>query len=149
MSDSRAVMETRDKIRRWLTDKLHGVEIDSEGNLDFRHGSARIRVTVEDLPGDDDDTVVEVVSPVLFDVPKTPELLEWVARSMSKYRFGTFFIVDSDDGNLNLLYRITLLGTYLDLPEFEAAYLFVAITADELDNELQEKFGGERFYEDD
>lgn len=150
MSDSGAVTETREKIQRWVADDLGGIEVNRDGGMTFRAGSSRVWIKVHPLGEDGEETAVEIYSFVLTGVSPSAEFYEWVARSMTTYRFGTFFVIDSseDDGTVDLLFRTTLLGTYIDPPELEVAYQSVAFTADKADDELQERFGGERFHED-
>jgi hypothetical protein len=151
MTESVAILETREKIRKWLTEELGPVETLPDGSLSFRWGSAQVFIDVETLSDElEDETVVRVVAPLLFNVPPSPELYEWVARAMNNYRFGAFVVVDDEEapGNLRLLHTVALLGTKIDLEEFKMAWIASASTADDVDDELQAKFGGEKFYDD-
>lgn len=152
MGDSPAqealVSTVTEKVNRWLAEFVGGYQVDKSGRSSFRFGSARIFVGVE--PWADENCLVRVGTAVLMDVPKSPELNEWIAYNTGNYIFGTISLSeDSDDtSNANVLIDHVVLGDYIDLEEFRSAVGAVATTADELDTELKAKFGGNTFHED-
>ena len=88
-------------------------------------------------------------SPILSDVPRTQELLEWTARSMADYRFGAFYFIDSRDAPDvgSLCFQYCVLGESLVQQNFRSYYSTIGGFVDDLDDELQAKFGGKRFHE--
>lgn len=92
-------------------------------------------------------SLVHVSSPILWGVDPSPELFEWIARQGSQYYFGRVAAFDdsANPGKIFLAMLHTLLGDYLDEEELKAATWGVLMTADELDDELQQKFGGKRW----
>lgn len=88
--------------------------------------------------------VVTITSPLLRNVPVTPALNAWVAAEGWRFLFGHVTLeCTGETGDLNFQHR--LLATRLDAEELDAAVVAVVGTADRLDDELQSRFGGERF----
>lgn len=139
-----SVGTVKEKVQRYLTELIGRVELDGEGRLSFQYGSARVFVEVE--PIGDDNTAVAITAPLIFNARRSPELFHYVATSGS-YRFGHLAAYEAD-GGVQILYRHTLLGDYLDPDELNWAVSAMAQTADEVDTELQRRFGGELFHTD-
>ena len=92
---------------------------------------------------DGDWTYVNFYSFVLLDVPITDEFLRYVAGTYMT--FGSFVVVFSESGDRgNLIFDHTILGNYLDSEELNVALGAVFWTADEIDDDLQQRFGGQR-----
>lgn len=136
------VDETKLKVQAHLT-KLGSPTLDSDGDLSLRHGSTQVFVRV--LPFGDDHSIVTVFAPVLLNVPLTPELFEYVATE-GGYRFGSLIVVRKDDGLGRVQMSHTLLGTFLDPDELIVAVSLLANTANDLDDEMQKRFGGDLFH---
>lgn len=143
MADVAAV---KDKVQAYLTSQ-GPVQIDSEGRYGVEMGSARVYVEVEEHPNGE-VVVVKVVAPFLFDVPITPDLYEYFALHADDWFFGSLGVWPNDEGTTALLVlRHTLLGDFLDKDELLYAVYGVGGVADDLDDELQQKFGGTRAIE--
>lgn len=140
-----AVRETQEKFQRYLTDFLTNVSVDKDGDYHFRHDSVEVFTVVRQWG--DDETVVHITAPVLFGVQGSPELFEHIARHADDYNFGHLALRERD-GLFDIHFTHTLLGDFLDPLEVRAAASGVAVIANELDDELQGAFGGERFHED-
>jgi len=134
----------KEKVRRYLTDIFGTVQIDRDGDFTFRQGSARVFLRVEELG--DDKTVVAIWAPTNNDVPPKPELFRYIATH-NAYRFGSLLAVERGD-KVNVVFKHTLLGDTLDPDELMIAAALVAGTADKVDTEIKEKFGGRIFHED-
>ncbi|HUG86147.1 MAG TPA: hypothetical protein VMM13_16405 [Euzebya sp.] len=138
------MLVAKDKVQRYLSELVR-FEVDSQGRYTFRHGSSRCFIYIEDFG--DEDTLVRVDIPLLFKVTPTAELYRAVATN--SYKFGTLSVSDPDDsGTVTVMYRHTLLGTYLDPEELKLAVALMAKTADDVDTEYLKRFGGEMFHED-
>lgn len=144
MSTSPNVLAVKDKVQRWLNDAVGTITIDPDGDFTFRFGSTQIFIRVIDQ---EDRVLVFLQMPLLFEVPLTPELYKYVATE-NTYFFGKL-AVSERDGVGSLLFLHTLLGDYLDAEELHAAIRGMVNTGDELDNELQARFGGTVFHDDD
>ena len=137
------------KVQRILTGPM-GLRIQLQGNtisVSFTDVSTRVNVGVVDWGTNKDgdpSSLVQVTCPILWEVDPTPALFEFIARQ--SYYFGHVTAHDdsSAPGKLFLLMSHTLLGDYLDEEELSSALYAILGTADKLDDELKEKFGGKR-----
>lgn len=133
------------KVQRILTDRFGTVQIDGDGDYTLRYESARVFVGCSEWG---ENTVVRVFAPVLFGVPPTPELYEYVATEGGNYILGGL-CARPGDGGVTLEFRYTVLGDFLDAEELAQAVMAVIFTANGLDDKLKPRFGGSRFHEDD
>lgn len=145
------VEQTMMKVQRILTGPM-GLRIQLDGNamtVSFSDVSTQVRVQVVDWGTNSDGdprSLVRVAAPILWGVRPSAELYEWVAREGGGYLFGHVVVFDDGEnpGSVFLLMTHTLLGDFLDEEELSAAMWGVLSTADNLDDELQQRFGGKR-----
>jgi hypothetical protein len=148
MSD---VDQTMMKVQRILTGPM-GLRISLQGNsisVTFTDSSTRVNVGIQDYgvnKAGDPSSLVQLSAPILWEVDPSPALYEWIAREGGKYYFGHVTAYDDTtaEGKLFLSMSHTLLGDYLDEEELHWALYAILGTADKLDDELKEKFGGKR-----
>ena len=146
-----SIEQTMMKVQRILTGPMGlRVTLDKDRfRVSFEGSSTALMVRVAELgKGSDGEgrTVVLVESPILFGVTPTPELFEWVARNGGSRWFGHIEVHDiKGSDNINLFFTHTLLGDFLDHPELETAMFGVLQVADEWDDQLQARFGGEKW----
>lgn len=135
-------------VELWLSERFKGVEERDDGRLFVpRFGSTALFVSVKDaLQGS--HVIVVLESPVLVDVPVTRELLEYVGYKSGVYLFGHLALVGHNGvgSTGHLIFRHTLLGESLGKAELILTAGLVAATANRLDDDLQVRFGGRRFY---
>lgn len=139
------------KVQRILTGPM-GLRISMQGNsisVTFAESSTRMNLTFTDWgqnKAGDASTLVGLSSPLLWEVDPSPELFEWIAKNGGRFFFGhvTAYDDSSAPGKLFLVMSHTLLGDYLDEEELHWALYTLLQTADKLDDELKEKFGGKR-----
>ena len=137
------------KVQRILTGPM-GLRVQLQGNtiaVSFTDVSTRINVSVTEWGTNKDgdpSSLVQLSAPILWEVDPSPALFEFIARQ--SYYFGHISAHDdsSAPGKLFLLMSHTLLGDYLDEEELSSAMYAVMGTADKLDDELKQKFGGKR-----
>ena len=137
------------KVQRILTGPM-GLRIQLQGNsisITFTDVSTRVNVSVVDWGTNKDGdpaSLVQLTCPILWEVDPSPALYEFIARQ--SYYFGHVTAHDdtSSPGKLFLMMSHTLLGDYLDEEELSSALYAMLGTADKLDDELKEKFGGKR-----
>ncbi len=92
-------------------------------------------------------TRVQVFAPILRDLPITDELIRYVAmQSNTDFAFGALALAVEGERPL-LSFGYSLLGDTLDDDELEVAVDYVAVTADNLANQLRPRFGGAFFNE--
>ena len=139
------VAGVRSKVQQFLTQNFNDVNIDREGDFSLRNGSARIFVRTRTREGSD-ITWISLDVPLLLEVKETPQVFEHVALHADDYVFGHLSAARTDDG-LMIYLSHALLGDYLDEPELLRAVGAMLGTADDLDDDLKDKFGGKRFHE--
>lgn len=140
---SNQLLAAKERVQRYLTDLLGSIGIDSDGDFNFRHGSAQVFIRVAALG--DDSTFVAVWAPTNVDVPVTPELYKYLADE-NQFRFGHMACYEKD-GAATIVFRHSLLGEFLDPEELRVAVVLVAKTADEIDDQIKAKFGGRTIHE--
>jgi hypothetical protein len=139
------------KVQRILTGPM-GLRISLQGStisVTFTDSSTRVNLSVVDWgtnKAGDPSSLVQLSSPILWEVDPSPGLYEWIAKEGGNYYFGHVAAYDdsSAPGKLFLMMKHTLLGDYLDEEELHWALYSLLGTADKLDDELKEKFGGKR-----
>lgn len=149
------VEQTMMKVQRILTGPLN-LSIQLHGStlsVSFADMSTQVHISVLDWGTNQDGeprTIVRVSAPILRSVDPSADLYEWVAREGSNYIFGHVTMIDDteDPGRLFLLMTHTLLGDYLDQDELASAMWGVLGTADDLDDQLQQRFGGKRWVDE-
>ena len=132
---------TTGKVQKYLTEGLGSVSIDRDGDFRIPYGSTECFVSIRD--GFGDHTIVEAWAIVLSEVRPTAELYHHVAEN--DFTIGNLSVYDADDGTVRLIFSLRLLGDFLDPEELLLAVAMVARTADDLDDELQARFGGRKF----
>jgi hypothetical protein len=134
--------EVRAKVGRILQNKL-GISQAQGDDFFVRHGSTGCRVTFHEMSR---VTLVNLSSPILFDVPLTAALYEEVARRTGKFRFGSICLRE-EEGKGSLFFEGAVVGDTLDEDELMLPLVAIVTTADRLDDELRPRFGGRRLEE--
>ncbi|MFT4200854.1 T3SS (YopN, CesT) and YbjN peptide-binding chaperone 1 [Gordonia sp. (in: high G+C Gram-positive bacteria)] len=136
------------KVQQILAANLQDkVQLTKDGGFTIRNGSSRLFIEVQEWK---DKTLVSLRVPVLFEVPRSPELNEYVAYHSDSFVFGTLALHKAgDDEKTTVSLKHNLLGDFLDEEELMSAVYGLAFVADDVDDELKATFGGLRFHEDD
>jgi hypothetical protein len=131
------VQELRTTIETFLT----------EANIPFRERGDRVSVRrgssavfLRAANWADSHTVVELLSPVLTDIEKTPALLEKLNEINMALYFGKAYWHDK-----SVWIAHNLLGDHVDRDELIAAVGMIGTVADKLDDDLKARFGGTRW----
>jgi hypothetical protein len=147
--------ETLVKVQRLLTGAM-GLRVMLDGDtfqVRFNESSTSVQLRVQDWGVDSEgepQSLVLIWSLILRQVRATQELFEWVARNGGSKWFGHIEVHDGDKaGEVSLVMSHTLLGDFLDEKELGTALFGVLSAADEWDDELQARFGGKRWADDD
>lgn len=140
------VAAARAKVQQYLTQNFSNVNIDADGNYSLRNGSSRVfvRVRTQDHL---DWTAVTMEIPLLNKVKETPAVFEHIAMHADDFIFGHLSVTRGDEG-LIIWFSHSLLGDYLDEAELCRAVGGMLGVADDLDDELQSQFGGDRFHQE-
>ena len=136
------VVKLRGLVEDKLTEMLEGYAVDPRGSYVFNFESAHVFVVPAWLP--DERTVLRVFAITNLDVPVTGQLSGYLLEKNLNFVLGSFAL-DAEKGAV--WFNHNLLGQYLDPDELEATVAAVAQTANELDDEIKDRFGGRLFAE--
>lgn len=137
-----SVNDVKAKVQRILTS--HGtVRLGKEGEFIIVNNSAVLWVEVAEGFGDA-EVIIDFTVPMVSDVPLTSALYEWVATDGQNFRLGSTFVVkDDDDKTGSLFFSYAIIGDDLDESELMTSVFALLYTCDDLDNNLQKRFGGQ------
>jgi hypothetical protein len=150
------LLVVKDKVSRFAREVFNVVQIDDDGDLVIPYESTKIfiRVFEREVSAEMEEfwsenqlsrTAVYVWAPTIFDVKPSNDLYKWVATEGADFFYGHCKVGSfGENGNVQVIFEITLAGDTIDPGELTQALLAVAMTADDLDDELQKKFGGKR-----
>lgn len=139
------LVAVRDKVQRILAARF-AVELTPDNNFTLRHESARLFVRCWEPP-DGQRVIVALEVPLLFNVKPTPEVFKYVALHGDDYIFGHLSARETENGAM-LAFTHSLLGDYLDDEELIQAVIGVLGVGNDIDDQLQAQFGGEKYHED-
>lgn len=131
------VAEVQQRIEDILTGSGYPFTVD-EGRVRVARGSSAVFVRASEWQGR--FVIVEMVCPVLDEVPLSEGLLTKLNTLNEKLYFGKAYW---RDGEVWLAHN--LLGDHLDSDELVASVGMMSVVADRIDDELQKRFGGKRF----
>lgn len=136
------------KVENLLKEALPDVEFIKEGPGDWgaRNESVLVRIVANsvDYP---DRPFVEVVAFVLLGVKDDINIYKYLMTEKS-FIFNKWEVEPGEsNGTINLFLTARVLIDDLDASELGFAIMSTAVIADEIDEELQQKFGGKRCIE--
>jgi hypothetical protein len=135
-----AAAELGDQVRVVVATMLKtspdDLQMDSDGDIGIRAGSAMVFVRVRDNP-----PLVDVLSPVLTEVEPTEQLYVKLSELTNRMPIGRLYCVSD-----TVWASVPVFGR-----DFQATHLMLAVQvmtglADELDDRLHGEFGGKRFF---
>ena len=133
------------KVANLLREALPDVDFVDEGpgNWGARNESVLIRVVVntEDFP---DRPFVDVIAFVLLGVKDDLNLYKYLMTEKSYILNKWEVEAGEENGTINLFLTARVLIDDLDASELGFAIMSTAVIADEIDEEIQKKFGGKR-----
>src|SRR5690606_8573534 len=112
------------------------LQVDSDGDINIRAGSAMVFVRVRNNP-----PLVDVFSPVLTEVEPTEQLYVKLSELTNRMPIGRLYCTDD-----TVWASVPVFGR-----NFQPSHLMLAVQvmtglADELDDRLHGEFGGRRFF---
>jgi hypothetical protein len=141
----RLVAQVREKINRWLPRIVEGHRILGDGTMTCRFDSSTmVSITVD--PFLKERSVIQFRVPLLFDVPRSPELFEWMADSNCSLRPGAIKGIPTlaKDDLVHLFFVYEILGDDVYFEEFSFGIaLATASTLNFKHADIRAKFGGE------
>lgn len=112
--------------------------VDDGKRLRIRRGSTAVFLSAKDWTSG--HTLAEMLCPVLHGVKRSEAVLEELNRLNFALYFGKAYWHEN-----GIWIAHTLLGDHIDPEELVTALGLIATVADKIDEELKEKFGGERW----
>lgn len=141
-------MEFQTEAQKKVYDKVHSILKDEFGktaqaredgpSFVLRNGSAYVQVTVS--PINEQFTTVRAHSWVVTGVENTAELLQYLLKENLNMRFGAFGVDDVGD----VCFTHAILGETLEAPTLMYTLMGVASVADDYDDKIVQRFGGQR-----
>ena len=101
-------------------------------------GSAVAQVGV--IPWGNDDATINTRAYVVTGADATSELMHFLLRETDNMRFGGFGL-DSDD---DVFFEHAIVGSSCDKAELKASVMAVVVTADQYDDKIVARWGGQR-----
>lgn len=114
---------------------------DAPGNWGTRNNSVLVKVLVD--VSNPDIPLVNVVAFTLMNFKEDLAIYKYLFTEVIPF-IARWEIEEDEDGTLSLFLVHKLIIEDLDASELTAAVYSVALTADELDEDLQKRFGGKR-----
>lgn len=138
--ETQAQKECYDRVLPWVTQLFGGAVLRKADVpvLGVMHGSAFAQIGV--FPWSEDDAIITTRAYVVTGADLTPELMRFLLIENAGMRFGAFGI--DDDGDI--IFEHSIVGSTCDQKELEASVIHVARTADEYDDRIVKRWGGER-----
>ncbi len=138
--ETEAQQKIYDRVLPWVTDLFGGSVLRKPDApvIGVMYGSAFAQIGV--FPWGEDDAVITTRSYVVTGVDLTAELLGYLLLENSGMQFGAFGIDEEGD----ILFEHSIVGSTCDQRELEASVVHVARTADDYDDRIVERWGGER-----
>jgi len=129
-----------EKVKPWLKELFGELAEPRETAPIFTmpFGSALVNISI--TPWGEEDATIRVRAFVVTKVEIVPDLALFLLRQNDKVRFGAFGL----DGDDDIFFDYTIVGSSCQKSSLKAAVFAVARTADEFDDPLVARFGGER-----
>ena len=139
----------KNNVRKILTSEFGSISEDDNGSFFIRNDSTVAFVDISDWDHAGQNVgVIEtyaIVASGLKEVNK--DLAVELTTDLSR-RFGSWFFLKRPDGLWNLIFKSDLIGATVDAAELINAVMLVAIVANEEDDNIVRKYGGEVFLTD-
>ena len=141
------------KVTKYIEDLSWSYEVAAIDMLLLSQGSAMVMITIETCQSIDGTVeIVSIKSPILRNVEPSADLYKSISEINSSLPFGALVIEDTKgnggefgDKNTGVLFlKHSLLAQTLDKEEIEVGVGTMAVIADNLDDELQKEFGGQK-----
>lgn len=101
-------------------------------------GSAVAQVGV--IPWGNDDATINTRAYVVTGLEASSELMHYLLRENDTMRFGAFGLDDDDD----VFFEHAVVGSACDKTELKASVMAVVMTADQYDDKIVARWGGQR-----
>ncbi len=129
-----------EKIAPWIREIFGEFAMGRDDRPVFgvRVGTTLTIISVD--PWSDDDAVITTRAYVVTKVELVPELMRFLLEQNDRMRFGAFGV--DQDGDI--FFEHAIVGSGCDKNELKASTIAVAVTADKYDDEIRNRWGGQR-----
>jgi hypothetical protein len=135
-----AQKETYEKIAPWMKEIFGTFVMAREDAPAFGVGLGSAFVQVGILPWGEDESTITARSYVVTGVELTADLMHFLLRENDRMRFGAFGIDEDND----IFFEHTIVGSTCDKEEIKSSVMAVVVTADQYDEQITQKWGGQR-----
>ena len=136
----------KNNVRKILTNEFGSISEDDAGSFFIRNESTVAFVDIGDWDHDGQNVgIIEVYSIVASGLKEVNKDLAVELTTDLSRRFGSWFFLKRPDGLWNLLFKSDLVGATVDAAELINAVMLVAIVANDEDDKIVRKYGGEVF----
>jgi hypothetical protein len=138
--ETQAQQQCYEKVLPWVTELFGGSVLRKADVpvLGVMQGSAFAQIGV--FPWGDDDAIITTRAYVVTGADLTLELMRFLLHENAGMRFGAFGL--DDDGDI--IFEHSIVGSTCDQKELESSVIHVARTADDYDDQIVARWGGER-----
>ena len=142
------IAKLKEKIERYLKDVVDRYEVVMD-SYRVRYGSTVVSIEPELWNEEQDTTILRLIAVVLAGVRRTgnEKMFEELSQLNDAYRFGKFYWTptDEDEDEGIIFVEQQMLGEFVDFEEFKQMLISLAFAADEVDDQLQARYGGQRW----
>lgn len=139
----------KNNVRKILTNEFGSISEDNNGSFFIRNESTVAFIDVADWDHDGQNVgVIEIYAIVAMDLKEVNKDLAVECVTDLSRRFGTWFFLKNVEGKYNLIFKTDLIGATVDAAELINAVRLVAIVANEEDDKIVRKYGGQVFLND-
>jgi hypothetical protein len=137
---SEAQKQCYEKVAIWMREMFGEQAMSREDRPSFGLvvGSALSHIVVH--PWGDDDSTITAFSYVVTGAELTADLMKYLLQENDRVRFGAFSIDNEGD----IIFSHTIVGSTCDKEELRTSVMFVAKLADDYDDKIVARFGGQR-----
>jgi hypothetical protein len=137
--DSDTQKEVYEKIKPWIGEIFGEFAVAHEDGPTFgiMVGSAYTQVGV--FPWGKAEATITARSYVVTGAELTPDLMLYLLNENDRTRFGSFGV----DPEKDIFFEHTIIGSTCDKEELRASVMAVVMTADEYDDQIVAKWGGQ------
>jgi hypothetical protein len=136
----------KNNVRKILANEFGSISEDNNGSFFIRNESTVAFIDVADWDhGGQNVGVIEIYAIVAMGLKEVNKDLAVELTTDLSRRFGSWFFLKNDANGYNLIFKTDLIGATVDPVELINAVMLVAIVANEEDDKIVRKYGGQVF----
>jgi hypothetical protein len=136
----------KNNVRKILANEFGSISEDNNGSFFIRNESTVAFIDVADWDhGGQNVGLIEIYAIVAMGLKEVNKDLAVELTTDLSRRFGSWFFLKNDSNGYNLIFKTELIGATVDPVELINAVMLVAIVANEEDDKIVRKYGGQVF----